>query len=181
MATHSSVLAWRIPGMGEPGGLPSMGSHRVRHDWSDLAAAAAFTRGGSEAHQEIGGLAGGWWHFLCLPGFISVHGYLQLGDTPPRRRAKERPGQLRVLNQAFLSPLGPTAAPHSRLPIPHHLPARASGNLSPALVRVGSGRCGAFIILVAISPASLADCIPPVWRKSFICFFQITKVSYALN
>ena len=41
MATHSSVLAWRIPGMGESGGLPSMGSHRVGHDWSDLAAAAA--------------------------------------------------------------------------------------------------------------------------------------------
>ena len=40
MATHSSVLAWRIPGTGEPGGLPSMGSHWVRHDWSDLAAAA---------------------------------------------------------------------------------------------------------------------------------------------
>ena len=35
MATHSSVLAWRIPGTGEPGGLPSMGSHRVGHDWSD--------------------------------------------------------------------------------------------------------------------------------------------------
>ena len=35
MATHSSVLAWRIPGMVEPGGLPSMGSHRVGHDWSD--------------------------------------------------------------------------------------------------------------------------------------------------
>ena len=42
MATHSSVLAWRIPGTGEPGGLPSMGSHRVRHDWSDLAAAAQY-------------------------------------------------------------------------------------------------------------------------------------------
>ena len=41
MAIHSSVLAWRIPGTGEPGGLPSMGSHRVRHDWSDFAAAAA--------------------------------------------------------------------------------------------------------------------------------------------
>ena len=41
MATHSSVLAWRIPGTGEPGGLLSMGSHRVRHDWRDLAAAAA--------------------------------------------------------------------------------------------------------------------------------------------
>ena len=40
MATHSGV-AWRTPGKGEPGGLPSMGSHRVGHDWSDLAAAAA--------------------------------------------------------------------------------------------------------------------------------------------
>ena len=41
MATHSSVFAWRIPGMREPSELPSMGSRRVRHDWSDLAAAAA--------------------------------------------------------------------------------------------------------------------------------------------
>ena len=41
MATHSSILAWRIPGTGEPGGLPSMGSHRVGHDRSDLAVAAA--------------------------------------------------------------------------------------------------------------------------------------------
>ena len=40
MVPHSSVLAWRIPGTGEPGGLPSMGSHRVGHDWSHLAAAA---------------------------------------------------------------------------------------------------------------------------------------------
>ena len=47
MATHSSVLSWRIPGMGEPGGLPSMGSSRVGHDWSDLAAAAA-------AHPKTG-------------------------------------------------------------------------------------------------------------------------------
>ena len=44
MATHSSVLAWRIPGTGEPGGLPSMGSHRVGHDRRDLAAAAAGRR-----------------------------------------------------------------------------------------------------------------------------------------
>ena len=50
MAPHSSGvenptwknLAWRIPGTGEPGGLPSMGSHRIRHNWSDLAAAAAY-------------------------------------------------------------------------------------------------------------------------------------------
>ena len=41
MATHSSILAWRVPGTEEPGGLLSMGSHRVGHDRSDLAAAAA--------------------------------------------------------------------------------------------------------------------------------------------
>ena len=41
MTTHSGTLAWRMPGTVEPGGLPSMGWHRVGHDWSDLAAAAA--------------------------------------------------------------------------------------------------------------------------------------------
>ena len=50
MATHSNVLAWRIPGTGEPGGLPSMGSHRVGHDWSDLAAAAVKGRKEMCAH-----------------------------------------------------------------------------------------------------------------------------------
>ena len=51
MATHSSVLAWRIPGMQEPGGLLSMGLHRVRHDCRDLAVAVAesYRRVGSEA------------------------------------------------------------------------------------------------------------------------------------
>ena len=43
MATHSSVLAWRIPGTGEPGGLPSVGSHSVGHNWGDLAVAVATT------------------------------------------------------------------------------------------------------------------------------------------
>ena len=42
MATHSSVLAWRIPGMGEPGGLPFMGLHRVGHNWSDLVVVVCF-------------------------------------------------------------------------------------------------------------------------------------------
>ena len=50
MATHSSVLALRIPGTGEPGGLPSMGSHRVGHDWSDLAAAGSL----SERERVLG-------------------------------------------------------------------------------------------------------------------------------
>ena len=44
MATHSSVLAWRIPGTVEPRGLPSMGSHRVRHDLSDLACVHALEK-----------------------------------------------------------------------------------------------------------------------------------------
>ena len=43
MATYSSIVAWRIPGTREPGGLPSMGSHRIAHDWSDLAVAVAMT------------------------------------------------------------------------------------------------------------------------------------------
>ena len=46
MATHSSIVAWRIPGMEEPGRLPSMGLHRGGHDLSDLAAAAAVYLGG---------------------------------------------------------------------------------------------------------------------------------------
>ena len=52
MATHSSILAWRIPGTGEPVGLPSMGSHRVGHDWSNLAAAANYG-GGKERKLHL--------------------------------------------------------------------------------------------------------------------------------
>ena len=55
MATHSSVLAWRIPGSGEPGGLLSMGSHRVGHDWSDLAAATAAAAAVTN-YYKLGGL-----------------------------------------------------------------------------------------------------------------------------
>ena len=60
VAAHSSVLAWRIPGMGEPGGLPSTGSHRVEHDWSDLAAAADCSTPGSSV-------------FHCLLEFAQIH------------------------------------------------------------------------------------------------------------
>ena len=80
MATHSSVLAWRIPGTAEPGGLPPMGSHRVGHDWSNLAVAAAVNitekkqidrfkeltsgyqwRGWERATQEWGGGSRNYW------------------------------------------------------------------------------------------------------------------------
>ena len=52
MATHSGVLAWRIPGVGEPGGLPSMGSHRVGHDGSDSAAAILETEKAMAPHSS---------------------------------------------------------------------------------------------------------------------------------
>ena len=71
-ATHFSVLAWRIPGKGESGGLPSMGWHRVRHDWSDLAAAAAAAEQLLACHTVLdrGGRVGGvfslsfWFFYL---------------------------------------------------------------------------------------------------------------------
>ena len=62
MATHSSVLAWRIPGTAEPGGLPSMGSHRVRHDLSDLA--AIFLQK-LKKKTHINGWENGLIHVLC--------------------------------------------------------------------------------------------------------------------
>ena len=64
MATHSSVLAWRIPGAAEPGGLLSMGSHRVGHDWSDLAAAASHQ--GSPRYVERALQK----HYRCIRFFI---------------------------------------------------------------------------------------------------------------
>ena len=70
MATHSSVLAWRIPGTGEPGGLPSMGSHRVGHNWSDLAAAAA-----ASLYCNTWFMTKFWnetMRFLVMPVYVSV-------------------------------------------------------------------------------------------------------------
>ena len=74
MATHFSVLAWRTPGTGEPGGLPSVGSHRVGHDWSDLAAAAAAAA--KVRFTETNLLAPSWplrdlLYFLCPPPLTS--------------------------------------------------------------------------------------------------------------
>ena len=71
MATHSSVLAWRIPGIGEPGGPPSMGSHRVRHDWSDLAVAAGPWRIQRLQGQQ-GGVAPKEGNREMLPGILKA-------------------------------------------------------------------------------------------------------------
>ena len=66
MATHSSVLAWRIPGMEEPGGLPSLGLHGVRHDWSDLAAAAAAGVSEKKVWIKITYNLFDWEHFTAM-------------------------------------------------------------------------------------------------------------------
>ena len=58
MAAHSSVLAWRIPGTGELGGLPSMESHRIGHDYSDLAAAAAEGKESACNTGDLGSIPG---------------------------------------------------------------------------------------------------------------------------
>ena len=88
MATHSSDLAWRIPETVEPGGLPSTGSHRVRHDWSDLAAATAAdqsarvlcplnspgknTRVGCHSFSRGYSRPRDWTHILCIAGRFST-------------------------------------------------------------------------------------------------------------
>ena len=74
MAAHSSVFAWRIPGTGESGGLPSMGLHRVRHDWHDLEAAAAAVdiRFASQAKGPSLKLDGKSMHILGFPGGSGV-------------------------------------------------------------------------------------------------------------
>ena len=68
MATHSSVLAWRIPGTGEPGGLPPMGSHRVGHDWSNLAAAAVQDDPNTEAEASFC-----WWRRLLSSLYRAIN------------------------------------------------------------------------------------------------------------
>ena len=76
MATHSSVLAWRIPGTGEPGGLRSMGSHRVGHDGSDLAVANTEFREGNGTPLRYSCLENPW---TQEPGGLQSVGSLRVG------------------------------------------------------------------------------------------------------
>ena len=92
MATHSSVLAWRIPGMGESGGLPSMGSHRVGHDWSDLAAAAYFLM--NSLHSLLGGRCYSLDSLFCFileweKHYFGSHSKHLFKKTPPHLNLKQ--------------------------------------------------------------------------------------------
>ena len=78
LATHSSVLAWRIPGVAEPHGLPSMGSHRVRHDWSDLAAAAAW------GPKSVSIYRWGSWGLVRWSKYPRSHSQWQLQTLSPK-------------------------------------------------------------------------------------------------
>ena len=107
---NSSVLAWRIPGTGEPGGLPSMGSHRVRHDWSDLAAAAVKQKepelddvGNSQPIQLVEDTATrrstvravSWRRPQGQPGKEAcAHCRLSLHDPPPHRKTQDQGGAM---------------------------------------------------------------------------------------
>ena len=87
MATHSSVLAWRIPGTGEPDGLPFMGLHRVGHDWSALAAAAAaaaccISQGSQQPIVCVSQLVGQRNRFIFKE---SAHTIIEAENSGPRR------------------------------------------------------------------------------------------------
>ena len=105
MATHSSVLAWRIPGTRTPGGLPSMGLHRVGHDWRDLAAAAAmiikFFAGYCLIRSEQSN-----WHVHGLraapPGPSPVHGVLSVLRLPWDKMRRQPLSWLCYTPQGFI-------------------------------------------------------------------------------
>ena len=136
MATHSSILAWRIPGKGEPGQLPSMGSHRVGHDWSDLAAAAASQRQTSttskyttfhqdkiKANRFSSPLSGSKQHPQRAPRW-RVTGwsvlFTRLGIPMGHKTTEERGRPLWTLRRATACPPVPQINPHP-LPQPSAL------------------------------------------------------------
>ena len=87
MAAHPSVLAWRIPGTGEPGGLPSMGSHRVRHDWRNLAAAASCDDSGSFENICI---IGKWVCYLSSCHIATAVLFLRFWNESPLKEHQKR-------------------------------------------------------------------------------------------
>ena len=119
MATHSSVLAWRIPGTGEPGGLPSLGSHRVGHDWSDLAAAAAVyvcqCYSPNLSHSPLPCLQT---QFLKVIYWGGIHSIVFLIFKPPNWE-NSRKDDLKLSPAAKLLPSLPNMCPPGEILPPH--------------------------------------------------------------
>ena len=106
MATHSSVLAWRIPGTGQPGRLPSMGSHTVRHDWSDLAAAAATWLQAHQNHlQGFQGLLGVCHEEISSDYFSSSYTSIRMSSGQAPATQKRFPGTSLVVQWLRLWPI----------------------------------------------------------------------------
>ena len=144
MATHSSILAWRIPGTEEPGGLPSMWSHRVRHDWSDLACMHAgsmeYRVGGEDLAESplsrksvakkllTCGNSRYWHHYVKSVSFINLcllsHFSCVWLFATPWTIACQVPLSMRVTKQEYWSGLP--------LPFPGDLPDQGIEPMSPA-------------------------------------------------
>ena len=151
MATHSSVLVWRIPGTEEPGGLPSMGSHRVGHDWRDLVAAAwtfnslrlkgvidCSSAGASPCEEE---------HTLfCLQESVSP---------------QAKPGRAGTGCVYHLSVLPPTSQPRSASPSPCLLNSDCRTNLSVPGICVCPWACLWVFVLPGTLPSSPSLQLPP--------------------
>ena len=123
MAIHSNVLAWRIPGTGETGGLPSMGSHGVGHDWSDFAAAASGWRVGTRKGWETevwDARFGSVFFIICFTlnfSTLSDDDHMSLFCRASGRLGKSWNSNLRNLNPSFLELLneGGSQVPVSNL------------------------------------------------------------------
>ena len=119
MATHSCVVTWRIPGTGEPDGLLSLGSHRVGHDWSDLAAAvAALTSDTNSKFKEFSE----WLlhlitHYKDSQLWVIIGNRYRLKSDKDRHRAESRRVTQHWYVKIFTEHLLPTREFHSRLSV----------------------------------------------------------------
>ena len=126
MATHSSVLAWRIPGMGEPGGLPSMGSHRVGHDWSDLAAVAAAALTHKCAEMQYTWIS--WVQHAC-EDYMGWHGNMKYNWKPGACAAINTPRTHTLWRPGPASSAGASNSSVTWSPLPLHRISRNNSNV----------------------------------------------------
>ena len=108
MATYSSILAWRIPGTGQPGGLPSMGSHRVGHDWNEAAAAATVRMVG---YFLLLHCSESWKYHSVMPDSLRPHRLYSPWNSPGQNI---RVGCLSLLHEIFQTQGSNPGLPHCR-------------------------------------------------------------------